>query len=92
MTNQITIGFLENWLHTQIRIGARCGNCDETFTAARPAKGIAGFANGAGQSIYVLCLRCAHRFKRQGPTGIPNAVKDAKLAGLLHFMPTKGRA
>lgn len=83
---------LVDWLRTHSAIGAKCGNCGKPFTAARTFKGIVGIPNGAGYSIYVLCRPCARRFKRQGPTGIPNAVRDAKLATLLYFMPTKGRA
>jgi hypothetical protein len=83
---------VENWLRTHTCVGAKCGNCRDPFTATGTAKGIVGIPNGAGYSIYVLCRRCARRFKRQGPTGIPKAVKDAELATLLYFMPTKGRA
>lgn len=92
MTDQKHIEQLESWLRTHVVSGAKCGNCYDTFSAARPAKSIASIPNGAGFSIYVLCHRCACQLKHQGLKGIPNAMKDAHLASLLYFMPPKGRA
>jgi hypothetical protein len=92
MTDPKLIADLESWLRTHTCIGATCGNCGIPFTAASTFKGIVGISNGAGYSIYALCRSCARRFKRQGPAGIPNAVNDAKLAALLHFMPARGHA
>lgn len=83
-----------DWLHTQTRPGARCGNCGNSFTCggAGRFKGIAGVPNGAGYSIYALCRTCARKLKRKGPAAIPNAVRDAELAALLYFMPVRGHA
>lgn len=92
MTDNRLATDVENWLRKHACIGASCGNCRKPFAAARKVKGVVGIPNGAGYSIYVLCRPCARRFKRQGPSGIPNAVRDAELATLLRFMPTKGRA
>lgn len=92
MTDQRRIEISKNWLRTHSCVGAKCGNCGKSFTVARAVKGIVGIPNGAGYSVYVLCRRCARRFKSQGPKGIPNAVRDAKLATRLWFIPARGNA
>lgn len=92
MTNRESIAEIEKWLQTHTCIGAKCGNCEMPFTAAKMAKSVVGIPNGAGCSIYALCRPCARRLKRKGTAGIPNAVKDAKLATLLWFTPARGRA
>ena len=81
-----------DWLRKQSSIGAKCGNCGKPFTVARKPKSVAGFPNGGGQSVYILCRRCSRDFKRDGLSGIPNAVNDAKLATMLRFMPVGGAA
>lgn len=92
VTGNKIIADVETWIRGHSCSGARCGNCHEPLSSTRPAKGIVGIPNGAGYSIYVLCRHCGRRFKRKGSAGIPNAVRDAKLATLLYFMPAKGRA
>jgi hypothetical protein len=83
---------MEDWFRTHSAEGAKCGNCNEHFTATQKAKGVATIPNGAGCSMYVLCRPCARHFLLRGLAGIPNAVNDARLATLLHFMPPKGTA
>lgn len=80
------------WVRTHSAIGAKCGNCGEPFTVARKAKSLAGIPNGRGQALYVLCRRCSRDFERDGLSGIPNAVNDAKLATMLRFLPAGGAA
>jgi hypothetical protein len=92
MTEQNNAAVIANWVRKHSAVGAKCGNCGIPFKAVRTAKGIVGIPNGAGYSIYVLCRPCARRFKRRGPAGIPHAVKDAMLATLLWFAPTRGTA
>jgi hypothetical protein len=81
---------MADWLRTHSGEDAKCGNCAMAFTATQKAKGVVTIPNGAGCSMYVLCRPCARHLRRRGLAGIPNAVNDARLATLLHFMPAKG--
>jgi hypothetical protein len=92
MSGQNNAAALADWVRKHSAVGAKCGNCGKPFQIARTAKGIVYIPNGAGYSIYVLCRPCARRFKLYGPSGIPHAVNDARLAALLHFTPARGTA
>ena len=92
MTKHKLAATVAEWVRTHSAIGAKCGNCGKPFTVARKPKSVAGIPNGGGQSIYILCRRCSHDFKRDGLSGIPNAVNDAKLATMLRALPVGGTA
>jgi hypothetical protein len=92
VTNRITPVSLSQSIRAHVAQAARCGNCEQPFQFGRKAKGVVGIPNGGGYSIYVLCSPCARLFKRDGAAGIPTAVRDAQLATLLQFAPSKGTA
>lgn len=92
MTEHKQAATVAEWIRTHAAIGANCGNCGKPFTVARKPKSLASIPNGHGQSMYILCRHCSRDFKRDGPSGIPNAVNDAKLATMLRFLPAGGAA